>query len=65
MPHGLHNWEQYSASDLTTEMNKVLCSVEEQGGSVWQTIFETSMPTYTCVDIGIDSACYLLDFQIG
>jgi len=35
-------------------MNKVLCSVEEQGGSVWQTMFETSLPT---VD--------LLDFHIG
>jgi len=38
-------------------MNKVLCSVEEQGGIVRQTMFETSMPTYTCVD--------LLDFHIG
>jgi len=46
-------------------MNKLLCSVEEQGGSVSQTMFETSMPTYACVYIRIDSACYLLNFQIG
>ena len=49
MSHGLER------CSVTTETN--FCSVEKQGGSVWQT-----RPICTWVDIRIDSASYLLNF---